>query len=160
MAMMMKPDAKPHAAPAVELQVLQKRLPAAQPAALLQAGNFGTLVGESATRRATSGAATAMLPLALRFESLPELVAMQASVLNRMQQLQQGWLHGWNLWLQEFGELKRANTMSEHVEQQFNLASSVGVLLKDQVSDLLNLQENVEVGYSYWLAQKLQPPAT
>jgi hypothetical protein len=80
-------------------------------------------------------------------------------VAARLQLLQQGWLHGWNEWMQDYAQLKRANTLSEYAEQQFNLMAQFGALFKKQASDLLNLQENVEVGYGYWVAQKVRPTA-
>src|SRR5205085_4383897 len=125
-------------------------------AALQQLQTLGTLLAQSVTRNAASGAASAaLLPLAGNAETWTELFDMQAAIARRMQQLQQGWLAGWADWLHDYSNLGRANTMSEHTEQQYNLAAQAGALLKNQASDLLNLQENVEVGYSYWVSQHL-----
>lgn len=45
--------------------------------------------------------------------------------------------------------------MSEQLEQQYNITEQFTALLKSQASDLLDLQENVQVDYGYWVAQKL-----
>jgi hypothetical protein len=153
---MMKTATRPARPPAVELRTLQEALPAAQPVALQQAQTLGTLVGQSAARSAANSAATAtVLTLASRADTWSELQSLQGAALQRLQLLQRGWLQGWTAWWQEFADLKRANTMSEHLEQQYNLAAQAGELIKDQIADVLNLQENVEVDYGYWVAQKL-----
>ena len=151
--MMIKPDTKPRAG--ADAKPLQATLGAAPPAALQQATTFGTLMGQAAARYAGNGAASAALvPLATRADTWAELYSMQLATWQRTQQLQQGWLAAWGGWMQEFADLKRANTLSEHVEQQYNLVAQFGALLKDQAADVLNLQENVQVGYGWWVAQK------
>lgn len=131
-------------------------LPAA-PAALQQAQNLGSLLGQAVARSAGNTAATlAMLPLALRPDTAAELLELQFAVAGRVQQMQQDWWQSWNAWLAEFGELRRANTMSEQLEQQYNIGEQFTALLKSQASDVLDLQENVQVDYGYWMAQKLE----
>jgi hypothetical protein len=130
-------------------------LPAA-PAALQQASNFNTLLGEAVARSAGNSAATAaMLPLMLRPDTGAELMELQFAVAERMQQLQQDWWQSWNDWLAEFGRLGRSSTMSEQLEQQYNITEQFTALLKSQAGDLMDLQENWQVDYGYWVAQKL-----
>jgi hypothetical protein len=156
--LMIKPDTKPRAG--AETRPLQATLPAASPAALQHAQTFAMLMSQAAARFAGNGAASAALvPLAGRADTWAELFAMQAAVWQRTWQLQQEWLQGWAGWLQEYADLKRANTLSEHLEQQYNLVAQVGSLLKDQAADVLNLQENIQVGYGFWVAQKAAAPA-
>lgn len=100
------------------------------------------------------GWASAALPFAARPQTWQELCDLQQAVLQQLQQLQQGWLQGWTAWLGEFGQLKRANTMSKLVEQEFNLAAQWLLLLQGQATDLTNLQENIEINYGYWLSQQ------
>ena len=63
---------------------------------------------------------------------------------------------GWNAWLGEFSQLRRADTLSEHFEQQYNIAAQFGELLKTQASDLADLQDTLQVDSGYWVARKLQ----
>lgn len=145
-----------------ELATLQRQLPAAAPAVLQRTHKAGALLGQSAARTAANSAATAMfLPLTARAQTYDELFAMQQAVIGRIAQLQQGWLRGWNQWLHDFGQMRQADTLSEHMEQQYNLGARVGALCKQQATDLLSLQENLEVDYGYWLArqarERLQP---
>jgi hypothetical protein len=156
--LMIKPDTKPRAG--AETRPLQMTLPAASPAALRHAQTLAMLMSQAAARFAgNSAASVALVPLALRADTWTELFAMQDAVWQRSRELQQDWLQGWAGWLQEYADLNRANTLSEHLEQQFNLVAQVGSLLKDQIADVLNLQENIQVGYGFWMAQKATTPA-
>ena len=131
----------------------------AQPAAapLLQLQAFGTLLGQSMARSMQNGAATAaVLPATLSADTAAELLALQVAVFDRIRSMQQDWWQAWGGWLQECGQLRRANTMSEHLEQQYNVMEQATALLKSQAADLMTLQENVEVDYGYWVSQKLQ----
>lgn len=155
--MMLRPQTKPPTTTGAELQALQQRLPASQPAAALQAHNLVSLVGQSVARSVGNTLASAALfPLMLTPEAGNDLFAMQAAVAGRAQQMQQDWLQAWNFWLGEFSQARRATTLSEHVELQYNLVAQFGALLKGQASDLLDLEENVQVAYGYWVAQQLQ----
>lgn len=117
-----------------------------------------SLLSRQLTHAASNGLATAaLLPFATRPQTWHELFQLQQAVLQQWQQLQQGWLRGWGAWLQEFARLKRVNTMSKLVEQEFNLAGQFLLLLQGQATDWANLQENVEVNYGYWLHEQLGP---
>jgi hypothetical protein len=48
-----------------------------------------------------------------------------------------------------------ANTMSKLVERESNIGVQFGQLLGAQLTDLVGLQENIEVDYSYWINGKL-----
>lgn len=97
----------------------------------------------------------ALLPFATQPQTWQELFQLQQAVLQQMEQLHQGWTSGWTSWLGEFAQLKRVNTMSKLVEQEFNLAAQFVLLLQGQATDWTSLQENVEVNYGYWLSEKL-----
>lgn len=118
--------------------------------------NRCSLLGRQMAQASQHGWSTAaMLPFSARTQTWQELFAMQQALLEQFQQLQQGWLHGWNSWFASFGQLKKANTMSKVLEQEFNLAGQCLLLLQGQATDLANLQENFEVNYGYWLGQQL-----
>ena len=75
----------------------------------------------------------ALLPFTTRLQTWQELWQMQQAVLQQTQQMQQGWMQGWTAWLGEFGQFKRANTMSKLVEQEFNLLAQLVLLLQGQI---------------------------
>lgn len=97
----------------------------------------------------------ALLPFSTGPQTWQELFQLQQVVLQQVEQLHQGWLSGWTAWLGEFAQLKRVNTMSKLVEQEFNLAAQFVLLLQGQATDWTSLQENIEVNYGYWLSEKL-----
>jgi hypothetical protein len=72
-------------------------------------------------------------------------------------QQQQDWLRGWAVWNQERASMNGANTISRLVEQEFNLVAQIGQLFLNQTTNLVALQENVEVAHAYWLNEKLGP---
>ena len=156
--MMLKPRPRPPArtdAPAA--LAMPERTLHAVPAALQQVSDLSTLCGQAFARSAGNGIATAaLLPLALQPETGAELAELQLAVMGRVQQMQRDWWQSWSAWAEEFSQLRRATTMSEHLEQQYNIAEQFMALLKDQAGDLMDLQENVQVDYGYWVAQKFE----
>jgi hypothetical protein len=155
--MMTKSETRRPSSGQQETPPLQASLPAAAPAALLQAQTFGKLLVESMGRLAGNGTATAaVLPLALRADSGAELLDLHLAAWQRFGQLQHGWMQGWSLWFNECAQLRQASTLSEHLEQQYNLGEQFTAMLKAQASDLLDLQGNVEVDYGYWVTQKVK----
>lgn len=80
---------------------------------------------------------------------------MQQAVVERLTLQQQAWMQGWAAWNRERAEIRGANTVTKLVEQEFNLVAQIGQLLIDQTTNLIALQENIEVSYAYWLNQKL-----
>ncbi|HSV34732.1 MAG TPA: hypothetical protein VLI46_04205 [Ramlibacter sp.] len=133
-----------------------KHTAAAQPAPLRHLNTFSALLAQSATRVAGNGAASAaLLPKATDFETWKELSAMQGAIFKRLLQQHQDWLQGLAKLGQEYSQIKRANTLSEHAEQQFNLMAQFGDLMKAQATNLLTLQDNIEVNYGYWVSQKV-----
>jgi hypothetical protein len=45
--------------------------------------------------------------------------------------------------------------VSKFAEQQFNFVVQCSRLVSDQLTELVELQENVEVDYSFWVSDKL-----
>ncbi|HET8748171.1 MAG TPA: hypothetical protein VFM98_21415 [Ramlibacter sp.] len=143
------------AAPAQEAvpAVPAARAPAA---ALLRTHSFGLLLMESLLRAArNAGASVALLPQLAQADTGAEALELQAAVVQRLLELQQGWWQAWTIWLEELAQLRRADTLSEHMEQFYNLGAQFGDLLKAQGTDLVDLQDTVQVDYGYWVARKL-----
>jgi hypothetical protein len=143
------------------MKMLKSRPAAAdRPDAAPASANGGTpvagLLAQSLARQACNTCTSAMLlPLLARPDASAEWLELQAAVVARLLQLQQGWAQGWTAWLSECGQSRGADTLSEHFEHFYNLAAQSGALLKDQAADLADLQDTVQVDYGYWLARKL-----
>jgi hypothetical protein len=128
-------------------------IPAPKP--MQQAQVFASLIGQSLARSGATAAASAMLlPLTTRADVGAEWVDLQFAVLQRAGEMQQEWMAGWQAWLHEYAELPLAETLSEHMEQQYNLTEQFAAQLKSQAADLVEFAENVQVDYGYWIAQK------
>lgn len=142
---------------AIGLDALNKSMPdAAKPAPFRHAQTLMNLTGQWAARNASNSAVSAgVLPLAMDSQTWQELLAMQAAVVQRLQQQQKSWVTGLNGLVQEYAQIKQANTMSKFAEQQFNLMAQFGQLVSLQTTALMGLQENIEVDYGYWAAQKV-----
>lgn len=125
-------------------------------AALQQTHSFLALLSESALRSLrNAGASAALLPQLAQPDTGAEALELQAAVVQRLLDMQQAWWQGWVAWLEEFGQLRRADTLSEHIEQFYNLGAQFNDLLKAQGTDLVDLQDTVQVDYGYWVARKL-----
>lgn len=111
----------------------------------------------NAVARAIGGStATAqLLAFGIDAETWNQVLQMQVAALQRLHVLQQGWLKGWIAWTRYADQTKGANTMSKLVEREYNIVAQFTQLLTEQVTGLMELQENIEVGYSYWVAEKL-----
>jgi hypothetical protein len=125
------------------------------PKPLQQAQVFAALVGQSLARSGSAVAASAaLLPLASRADIGAEWVDLQFAVLQRAGEMQQQWMADWQAWLREYAELPLAETLSEHMEQQYNLAEQFTAQIKSQAADLVEFTENVQVDFGYWAALK------
>ena len=115
------------------------------------------MVNAWAARATNSGVTAAML-----FASGPdgqtwrELFDMQRAIWGQLHRQGQDWHQGLADWGQEWVELKAANTMSKLVEQEFNLIAQFGQLMSQQATDFVTLMESVQVGFGYWVSQKLE----
>ncbi len=61
----------------------------------------------------------------------------------------------WKSWIAYTDQIKGANTMSKLAEREGNIVAQVTQILSSQATDLVGLQENIDVDYSYWINQKL-----
>ncbi|MDB5481386.1 MAG: hypothetical protein JWO83_2439 [Caulobacteraceae bacterium] len=133
--------------------------------ALAHAVKAGTLQTDRAARALGDARATAeVFAGGVDPADWQELLQMQDAAWRRLYALQDGWLKGWAQWMQYAGQIRGANTLSKLVERESNIGVQFSQLLSAQFTDLVGLQENIEVGYSYWingrLAEKRRSPAT
>jgi hypothetical protein len=89
-------------------------------------------------------------------ETVAEFVALQVAVLQRFETMTQGWSKAWHEWFAYATEFKGANTVSKIAEKETNIAGQLTAMIGSQITDLVTLQENVEVNYAYWIQQKLE----
>ena len=99
----------------------------------------------------TAGLATRLTDPQVWGESLQ----LQSAVVQRLQQQNQDWLKGCAVLMQDYAQIKHANTMTKLVEKQCNLVLQWSQLLSNQATNLIGLMENIEVDYGYWASQKL-----
>lgn len=138
------------------ISALQQAMAQAHPVAMQHALTLHTLMSGWLTRAANSGIAAVKLnPFAANPQTWGELLQLQGAVMQQLQQQQQDWLRGWAAWTQEAAQIKHVNTMSKLVEQEFNLVAQFVQLLSEQATNFVNLQENIEVNYSYWVSEEL-----
>lgn len=95
-----------------------------------------------------------MLPMRTDVQTWEELLSMQAAVWKRLQQQQTDWVTGCHELVQDYAQLKQANTLSKFVEQEYNAIAQLGALISAQVASLGGLMENLQVDLGYWVAQK------
>ena len=87
-----------------------------------------------------------------------ESMQLTAAVGQRLHQQGLNWRQGCTILLEDYGQLRQANTMSKLVEKQCNLTLQLGQLLSGQATDFLGLLENIDVDYGYWASQKTSAP--
>ncbi|NRF70565.1 hypothetical protein HLB44_26525 [Aquincola sp. S2] len=140
------------------LEVSRGDAPAAAPAAqpLLRAHKAHWLFGQMGWRAAgVHAAAAATLPWhAGDAATWHELWALQSAVAERLQQQQRAWLDGCTALLQDYAQLGQANTVAKVVDQEFDVAARFNALVKDQLTDVIELVENAQVNWGYWLSRK------
>lgn len=118
-----------------------------------------TILNRWMSRAVNNSIASAKLaPLATHPQVWETIFRLQQAVLEQVQEQQLDWLHGWEAWLAELAQIKRVNTLSKLVEQEFNLAAQLVVFFQERATDLVKLQENVQVNYGYWINEQLGSP--
>jgi hypothetical protein len=87
--------------------------------------------------------------------TIGEILAMQAAFLGQLWTIEQAWRAGLMQIYQGSVSLRKANTLSKVVEQDFNLVGQVGDLMTNALTSTASLIESANVGYAYWLSNKL-----
>ncbi|GHD62191.1 hypothetical protein [Jeongeupia chitinilytica] len=118
--------------------------------------SLGQLCSQSVSRQWNNGlTAAAALPSLATPDTLYEAWALQLAVWQRLQKQGEQWWNGLAAIGAERGELRRANTLSKFFEQEYNLYAQFGELVSGQFTNLLELMDNIQVDYGYWIAQKV-----
>lgn len=139
--------------------VLHEIATQAAPATLGHALKAHSLLNNRTTRLVNNGLVTAGLATHLMDPQVwEESLQLQKAVMVRLQQQNQDWLKGCAILMQDYAQIKQANTMSKLVEKQCNLVTQWSQLLTSQATNLMGLMENIEVDYGYWVSQKVRSP--
>lgn len=88
-------------------------------------------------------------------DTIGEIYAMQAAFIRQLWTIEQEWRAGWLQICQGAVSLRKANTLSKVVEQDYNLVGQAGDLMINAVTSTASLIESATVGYSYWLTNKI-----
>ncbi|MCQ4162850.1 hypothetical protein NON00_23390, partial [Roseomonas sp. GC11] len=94
-----------------------------------------------------------------------DMLDMQRAFWKRMEQIGEQWQEGLKDLGEQAAQLRSANTLSKLIEQDCNLANQFGALLTAQATAVATLVESTQVGFGYWLKEKLDelpdgpPPA-
>ena len=114
------------------------------------------LQSDWATRAMHNASASAQVfALGIDAESAEELLQMQHAAWQRLFTLQSSWAQEWKNWIQYSDLIKGANTTFKFVEREGNIVAQCVQLLSKQAADLMGLQENIDVDYSFWINEKL-----
>ncbi len=100
-------------------------------------------------------ASATVMPELMKKDTITELMQLNSSVFNRLHQQYQESFNGFSALITDYVQIKNANTMTKFVAQQFNLLGQFGQLMQEQTTNLLTLQENIEVDYAYWVNKKV-----
>ncbi len=115
------------------------------------------LVQKDATHLVNNGAMTMALAAKLWNPSVwSEWTQLQAAITQRLYDQNQDWHKGCAILVEDYGQLKQANTMSKLMEKQGNLVSQSAALLTSQTTNFVALLENIDVDFGYWMSQKIQ----
>ncbi|AWN51887.1 hypothetical protein [Methylobacterium sp. 17Sr1-1] len=115
------------------------------------------LVGELATRSTANAVGTAqLLSENPDSDTIGELYAMQGAFVKQLWKINQDWRAGLLRIYEGSLLLRKANTLSKVVEQDYNLFGQYGDLVTNYVTSVTTLVDNSTVGYSYWLSKKIQ----
>ncbi|WP_321883586.1 hypothetical protein [Paraburkholderia bannensis] len=140
---------------------LAQTAPAAHAATISDFARAHVLMQGWAQRSAINGADTTKLWASGQlYLYAGELLDMQRAAYERFLKQQAATLEDWVEWGRQRAQLRGANTMTKLMEQEMNLVGRIGQIFADQLTNLLCLQENVEVAYGWWLSQKLGETST
>jgi hypothetical protein len=126
-------------------------------APLEHAATAGRLMQRQAARTfSNSMLTTGLAPLFGDPEIWSESLQIQAAIMQRLREQQDDLLKGCAILIDDYSQIRRANTLSKLVEKQCNLFTQWSELLTVQSTNFMALLENIEVDYGYWASQRLQ----
>jgi hypothetical protein len=110
-----------------------------------------------AMRGSRAAAAMAQLATSGRIDALDfgEFTQLQLAAWRRFASLRDSWIEDWQGWWSYSSQTRGVNTASKLAERQANIVAQMAQLLGEQFTDLVGLQENIEVDFAYWVSQKL-----
>lgn len=135
---------------------------ATPPAPAATAGSMATALAAHAAKRQAlvNGAATRTAQLATTMaklfaagrgpDAIAEFFAVQAAVQRRLFDQQRDFAAGLQALAAQWRQLPSANSLTNLMAQESNLAAQYGLLLSAQATSLLEVAEGVTVGYGYW----------
>lgn len=150
----------------VQARLLERLAPASKlaPAAVLPAlaplhrlHQYQALFGHAGTRHlhGIHGLWQFALKLGQDDSIVAELLAMQRAIIDNLATQQVEWVGDMKSLAEEVASLKKVNTMSKLMEQEYNVCALYGALLVGQATKLINLFENAQIGYGYLFAQQV-----
>jgi hypothetical protein len=115
------------------------------------------LVGELATRSTANAVGTVqLLSENPDSDTIGELYEMQVALVKQLWKIDQDWRAGLLRVYEGSLQLRKANTLSKVLEQDYNLIGQYGDLVTNYLTSVATLVDNSTVGYSYWLSKKIQ----
>ncbi|MGX7703401.1 hypothetical protein [Methylobacterium sp. Gmos1] len=115
------------------------------------------LVGELATRSTANAVGTAqLLSESPDSDTIGELYEMHGAFVKQLCKIDQDWRAGLLRVYEGSLQLRKANTLSKVIEQEYNLIGQYGDLATNYMTSVTTLIDNTTVGYSYWLSKKIQ----
>ncbi len=73
----------------------------------------------------------------------------------RSMDMQKQWQQDWKAWATYASKLPGADTTSKLVARQSNIMLQASAQITSQTTDVLELMDNIFVGYSFWVSQQL-----
>lgn len=110
-------------------------------------------IGRAAKTAQVTAEMSMKVPSAERFY---EALDLATATTKRFQAAQASWMSAWMDWAEYAGTLDGADTVPKYVERVGNIALRAQNQMAVQANDMSNLMENLNVSYSYWLAQQVE----
>lgn len=124
-------------------------------ASLAHAATAQRLTHRYAASMANNGALTLALATRMWDPTIwSESLQMEAAIAKRLEGQGLDFRKGCRVLLEDYGQIKQANTMSKLMEKQCNLMTQFAQLMTSQTTNFVSLLENIDVDYGYWASQK------
>lgn len=123
-------------------------------------GAFHSVLSNIAARQLQLGQGL----LASAFQPAPnaavmmEALQMQQAVFQRLGALQSQFMEDLAELAVGAASMKKANTLSKLMDQEYDFVAQFNALLTGQVTSLVELLENIQVGYGVLLARRVEGP--
>lgn len=88
-------------------------------------------------------------------DTAQELAALGRATLDRFMAMQGAWIGQWRDWAEYAASIDEARTLSIYAEHGLNTLVRAQKLASDQMTETMELTENVTVSYGYWIDRRL-----